>query len=265
VSLVLTIRKEQVEALDRASRVAFEDETVGHLMRLAPRLGEIYGEPRFREVVRLGIERAEGFGFTNRGPVRLYAELMVILGSEFAVDPLLPWAAEALNAPDVPDQMHRADRLYRSAVDYLDAVVGADDHHLIDALRRLDGAQFTGYPIEADDYEDYALGRLRSIYPQKCDCAGERALRELVRRGFERAESHGARTSLGVCLFIVLPFVLGHGVFVDPFYPWVARALEDPALPDPGKRVERLLTRTKTYLGEALGYLGRGGPDAEEL
>src|SRR5262245_64449839 len=105
---MFTIRVEQQEAFDRALFRGFEDDMVSHLRRFAPRLFELRGEPTFRALIRLGADRAGRYGFTNRGPVRLFVELMVILGCDFDTDPMLPWAARDLSESPSYDQMSRA-------------------------------------------------------------------------------------------------------------------------------------------------------------
>ena len=43
-----------------------------------------------RREIRFGLERAGSYGFTIRGPVRFYIELMVRLGCDFDTDPPYP-------------------------------------------------------------------------------------------------------------------------------------------------------------------------------
>ena len=180
---MLTIRKEQIEAFDKASLKAFEDEMVGHLRGFASRLAETCGEPALRVLIRLGVARAKAQGLTLRGPVRLFIELMVMFGSEFDKDPLLPWASAALDNPAVKDQMARAETLHRASLAYIETAVGPKDSYVIAALRRLDEEDIKGYDISSRNFEERALRKLRAIYPQKCVVAGDPALLWLVRRG----------------------------------------------------------------------------------
>jgi hypothetical protein len=99
------------------------------------------------------------------------------------------------------------------------------------------------------------LDALRAIYPEKCEAAGEGPLRELIRRGRERAGGLGSSSSLSVATFVVLPFFLGDGCERDPLYPWVSETLDDPRIREPERKHERLLTRARTYASEALAYL----------
>jgi len=101
---IVIIRKAQLEPAAKAAAAAFEQEMVNHLFSFSPKHCEVIKEPGVREVIRLGLQRAEAFGFTFRGPVRLFIELMFMFGSEFATDPQHPWAAAALQDKTVPDR-----------------------------------------------------------------------------------------------------------------------------------------------------------------
>jgi hypothetical protein len=251
----MKIRNEQLRAFEEATLRAFEDEMVEHLRQFASRLSRVVGEAALRQAVRLGIERAGLYGWTNRGPVRFYIELMTLLGCDLDTDPLVPWAREGLEDRSVPDQMARADRLHGRLMDYFDRVVGPDGAYLQVALRKIHEARPDDYPGLVGGDEGEALAILRSFYPQRCDAAGDAALLALVRGGRDRARRLGAESVAEVGLFVALPFALGHGYAHDPFYPWITETLNDPRIADPRKRIARLYTRTRTYLGEVVVYL----------
>jgi hypothetical protein len=254
---MITIRDEMMRIFEEAALRAFEDEMVRHLERSDPGLCEVPGEAAVRRVIRLGVERAKGYGLTDRGPVRLYIELMVLLGSHFDTDPLLPWARAILDDPSIRNQGSRANRLYERATAYFHEVAGPDDEYLIDAMLRIHRAAAEVLPPLGPDLEEAALTRLSSIYPEKCESVGEPALRALIRRGPELARHHSAGTDLGVALFIALPFALGHGFATDPLYPWISEVLNDPLVTEISRRAERLKAR-------AMGYLGRLLDDLEQ-
>ena len=49
-----------------------------------------------------------------------------------------------------------------------------------------------------------------------------------------------------------MAFAVGHGFASDPLLPWVERTLQNEALGDANKRVERLYAKSMTYLDEVL-------------
>ena len=97
---------------------------VAHLAEFSPPLFKAVGEEQMRKAIRFGIGRADSYGFTFRGPVRLYLELMLLFGSHFDTDPQYPWAAAILTDQDSDPQMQCAERLYEVTMDYREEVAG---------------------------------------------------------------------------------------------------------------------------------------------
>ena len=81
----MRIRSEQITALENAMARRFQDEMVAHLAEFSPPLFRVIKEDQMREAVRFGIQKAGQYGFTLRGPIRLYLELMLLFGSPSAV------------------------------------------------------------------------------------------------------------------------------------------------------------------------------------
>ena len=250
---MLKIRKEQMEVFEQAAIRNFEDEIVEHLKKFSPRHCEVIGEDNVRKVIRLGIERGKKYNLTNRGPVRFYIELMFMFGSDFDTDPQLPWAGKILNDPMAVDQKERADQLYEKTTDYLDNVAGPVNAYTSDALRKIRRAASEDVTFSGEAFENGMLSQMKRIYPQKCNYVGDAPLRMLIQHGIELATTSSVTTTRGVALFVVLMFALGHGFSDDPLFPWVSRTLRDPKTDDPGKRVQRLETKSITYLDRVLG------------
>lgn len=249
---MLVIRGEQTEAFRQAARRNFEDLMADHLRAFAPVQSKILGDAQVRKVIRLGIERAGAHSLSGRGPVRLYLELMFMLGSDFDTDPQLPWAREVLSDEAVPEQTERAGRLYDEALRFVAAVSGPNHEYERDALRRVCHKRLEDFPA-ADQHS--MLSHLRGVYPQRCASAGEVGLRLLVQRGVGAARECGLSAHGGETLFVGLMFAFGHGCLNDPQFPWVAATLEDRRGDDPARKVERLYAKLMTYLGRALSDL----------
>jgi len=249
---MITIRHEQQQAFQQASLQRFEDEMVEHLKQFAPKHCEVIGEPAVRNVIRLGMERAKQYGFTNRGPVRLYLEVMFMFGSFFDGDPQLPWVVEILNDRAKPDQMGRADRLHVRTMEYLNDVVGPNKEYYMEALRRISRGRAEHFPVSGGDLENAAVRALTTLYPQKCEYVGQARLRALIQGCVKDATEHGVSTLKGVSLFIVLAFTLGYGYASDPQFPWIGATLDDALVGDPTARVERLYKKATAYLAGAL-------------
>jgi hypothetical protein len=252
---MLTIHREQIDAFDSIQRRQFEDELVEYLRQFAPKLSEIAGETGVRDAIRLGIDKADEYGLTNRGPTRLYLELMFTLGSGFDTDPQLPWAHRVLTDPSIATQMSRADFLYEATNRYMDRVLGPGNEHALNALRQL---QVSWYGLEASappDIESRMFATMELIYPEKFQYLATDNLHMLVRRGLTLAREHGITSNSGRSLFVGLMFGFGHGIFSDPLYPWVAATLRHRARSDPNERANRLLQKTKLYVDRMLQHL----------
>jgi len=252
---MLKIRKEQIDVFEQAALCNFEDLMVEHLKQFAPKHAEVLGEPRVRQVITLGMERARKYGFTNQGPVRFYLELMFMFGSDFDTDPQLPWAHETLKDAVSSNQMALADELYDKAMDYFNRVVGPNYEYEIAALHKVSRERYENLPRSDRNFGDEVAERLRKLYPQKCDYLGELKLRLLIPRASELAEKYSVTDSIGESVFIGLMFALGHGCTADPQFPWIEATLRDAAIGDPNKCIERLYGKFMTYLNTGLANL----------
>jgi hypothetical protein len=244
---MLTIRQEQVDAFRQHHLQKFEDEMVEHLKKFSPSHWRAIGEHSGRRVIRLGIEQAKKYGFTHRGPVRFYVEMMFMFGSYFDSDPQCPWATEILHDPQSTDQMVRADRLYDVMIKYWTEVAGPKNLFMLTALRKLSQARAENYVTAGASLEDCFLAALTSIYPQKRAYLGERPLRELLKKTFELADKHGLTSNEERGLMTALTFFLGHECTCDPLYGWIGRLLSR-RFANPAERGTDLRAKAVLYL-----------------
>lgn len=253
---MLVIRNDQMQAMDEFAVRKFETELVGHIKTFAPKHSEIIEDKGVRKVVRLGMERAkERYGFTYRGSLRFYVEMMFMFGSDFDTDFQMPWTAEALNTGDADDQMARADLLYDKMLEYLEKVSGPKDEYALEAMRRLNRERAEDYQVSRDNFKSQVVSGLHRIYPQKAEYLGEPLINELIKRANVLAGNYSITSKEGVALFIALMFGLGHGFATDPLFPWISTTLQDESIADPNDKAERLRMKMKVYLDRALKYL----------
>ena len=151
--------------------------------------------------------------------------------------------------------MVRADRLYRTLMDYVEKVAGPHDEYVKTALRRASLQRFEDLRVPAENFENEMVARLKTNYPQKCEYVGESALRELIPLGRGLARKYAISRDEGVVLLISLLFAQGHGFATDPQLPWIQATLNNPAITDPNKRIERLYSKAMTYLRHVLASL----------
>ncbi len=116
---MLTIRKEQEEALSQALSAVFEDQMTVHIKKHFPTHYEALGEGNCRELIRYGIELAATHGFISERDVCKFIDLMICFGVQFDTDAKQTWAAGIL-----------ADTSWKNATAKLEALFNAGVEHL---------------------------------------------------------------------------------------------------------------------------------------
>jgi hypothetical protein len=255
---MLVIKEKQIEVFRTQARRAFEQEMLEHLLGFSPNLSDMAGLEALRKTIGLGIDLAESHGFTFRGPVRLYLELMMLFGSYFDTDPQYPWAAEILADRGAGGQMRRAEILYEKASDCWRQLAGPDNAHLKDALRRL--SQFAHEPLmlSQENYIPALIQETSRLYPQKAACVGAQGLEAVIRKAIAGAQMQRFTQIRGVTLVAGLMLSLGYGCGADPCHSWISQTLADPSIPDPVTRCQRLEQQALAWLERVLRNLERG-------
>lgn len=251
---MMIIRKAQIDELGQVTMQVFEDEMVAHLAEFSPALFDVIKEEQMRVVVKSGIKRAEEYGFTFRGPIRLYLEMMLLYGSHFDSDPQYPWAKEILQK-DLP-QMERAEQLHEKILDYQKEVSGEKAANTRKALREL--SVMTKNPPDSTPKTFGADIRreMNRAFPQKVKYIGDEAVTAIIREGSEEGERYNFQNVRGRGLLVVLKFAFGHGCTDDELYPWISRTLKDERITDPEARAKRLEKKAVTWLEHVINNLG---------
>lgn len=252
---MLQIRQTQVRVLEDGSWRKFEDEMVQHSLQFSPTLSNQLGEPQLRIALRQCIARAREYGFTNRGPVRLFIESRFLFGSSFDTDPQYPWAAQILAADD--DQMSRAYDLVRKIIQYQTRVAGPDGINTRKALLALNAFARQQLEISNDDFVERMLEQLRQSFPQKAAYIGEDGLVELITGAQDDLQKYHFPIR-GLVTVVILMFAFGHGCTRDPLYPWISATLTDERIVDAAARAARLEKKALTWLDAVIARFGEG-------
>ncbi len=255
---MLVIRAEQMEVFRQAALASFENEMVAHSQEFAPKLSQVIGEEQLRLAVRGAIARAGNYGFTNRGPIRLFIELIFLFGSAFDNDPQYPWAASILR--DSAPQMDRAEELYERVLDYQEKVSGPEAVNTREALKNLAFMAQQPLSFTAHNFVPGMLREMAHVFPQKTAYVGHEALEALIRKSGAAAQRVRFPTSRSYALIAMLMFAFGHGCVDDPLYPWIAHTLKDEKIADPAARAERLEKKALTWLEHVLAATPEGAP-----
>ena len=225
---------------------------VAHLANYAPKHCAVIGQHAVRTAIRLGIDRAQRYGLTNRGPVRFYLESMFMFGSDFDTDPQFSWATAILNDGLLSDQMAKANRLYEAAMTFVDEIAGPGYGHAIEALRRARRIGLDELPSPGARFVDEMMAKLERIHPQKVQHLGKDATRGLITYGEALCADLPLTPERGAGLCVAAMFAVGHGFGHDPLLPWISRTIVNPAIVSPDLRVKRLYSRIMTYLDRVL-------------
>lgn len=248
------IRTEQIQVFEGHARQQFQEGMVAHLKEFAPEHAQGVGDSGLRLLIARGHEKAAAYHLTLQGPVRFFLELMVLYGSDFDTDPLLPWAGGYLRTDQHIDELHRADHLHELAQAYHTEAVGPDYEFEIAALKRLLAVSPELWLSEA--HRDNAA-IIREIYPEKSDRAGPDGVAAVITQAGQGASAHQLTAGAGRRLLAGLMFAFGHGCLTDPQYRWLAENLVETARIPVDQRVNRLATRAAAYCAHALSILER--------
>lgn len=255
---MLKIRSDQIKVFEDVALQNFENEMMAHSKEFSPRLCEVIGDDQLRVALRQAMKRADSYGFTFRGPIRLYIDLMFLCGSDFDTDPQYPALGGVLNASG--DQMLRAEQIYEGVLDYQRKVSGPENVNVHRALEAL--SVFARMPVafHAHDFVNEMIQEMNRAFPQKAAYVGEEGLITLIHEGHMEAQKYGFPTVRWEAMMVVLMFAFGHGCTDDPLYPWISRTLKDERTRDSATRAKRLEKKALTWLDHVLARTRKGAP-----
>ncbi|MGH9632161.1 MAG: hypothetical protein ACRD7E_27975 [Bryobacteraceae bacterium] len=222
---MLKIRKEQVKELEQAAAGNFEQRLAEYARATFPKHCRVFDDEGLRKLVRYAMDQAQAYGMLSEKAAETYLRTIFLLGHHFDNDRQYSWTAEILG--DDAGEEERADRLERRGMEYLEKAGGAGYAHYYEALRRMrrEPLRFERPPRQSLD--DYALSRLKALYPQKVESLSPDGVKAAAEHGNESAKAHGISSDPGRFLMIALVFMLGAGFDTDPQFPWAAGALTE--------------------------------------
>lgn len=257
---MIIINEKQMAGFKAAALTNFESEMVTHCSEFSPRLYTVLGEAQVRSVVHQALERAALYGFTHKGPVRLFIDMTLLFGSDFDTDPQYPWAQMVLIETGSIPQMKRAEHLHKKAADYIEKVNGADDIYTFQALERIAAMTRNTAEFSSDAFVPQMREQVAQLYPEKAAYLGDTALERLCHNGMERAKDYGMTTGHSFAVMSTLMLAFGHGCADDPLYPWIMRTLNDKRIADPMSRAKRLEKKATTWLMRVIAWYKEDAP-----
>jgi len=117
---LLKVSEIPIEDFSQSPKANAGDIAATQLQKIWRRKCQQIGETTLHKLIRDAIESAKGYNITTERGVVLYTTLMFLLGSGFDKDPQFPWAENVLNDKSIPDEVTRADQLYKEAVAFME-------------------------------------------------------------------------------------------------------------------------------------------------
>ncbi len=245
---MMRIRAKQVQVFREEARRKFVESMTEHAFAFQPQLCGTLGREAVRPIIARWVEQADAIGFDERGQAKLFVELALLFGSGFLDDPQLPWVHNTLADPSLIYPREKAQALHERANDYMAAVHGPDNVHLLASLRSLALTEGHRALFENGHLEHALLDFFDDHHPQKLRYAGEAAMRALIARGRDEAARFDLTSPHDIGLLVVLMWAFGHRCTDDPLYPWIGRTLTDGRTMEAGARAERLEVRARIWL-----------------
>ncbi len=168
---MMELSDHQVEWLKGFSLTRDIDEVIAHCQEMFPSLVALQGKAHLRSYGERGVALAKEAGFTEKGSVCLFIEMMIILGVGFEHDPLHSWLTpDALD--DSSSQLEKSMARYEALKNYLDTVYGEKGVFFEESLQRLRHITINTLPVNPDSYPENVHALLRCLYPQRYDFIG---------------------------------------------------------------------------------------------
>ncbi len=287
--MTVTISQRQLDRLNEARLPGMEVPLLEHVRLAFPVDLALLGEAQALVAIRLALRRAGRHRLATLGEVCRYLDTMLVHGSFFDEDPLLPWAATALAQPrDAADRMQS---LVADSLTWIGIAAGEDGRPAVRALVRARNLTSIGLaslrpvpdPADAGPLPDPALppfepappdatpaeverAALRTLlcdlHPERVRAAGLAALDAALDAALAGAAALRLTTPLGRHVHAALCFLVGAGYARDPLHPWAAAVLAGAG--DAEARAQALMAEAQAAIGRALEQM-RQPPPARSL
>lgn len=217
----IKIKDSQLKKLEPYALENYIGELLVHCDECYPHLRKTMGEEKLRLALRDGVEKAEQNGFTQRGPVQFYIDMLVSFGAGFETDPQYPWIHLSLEESKELSQIERTSKLYHLTKDYFEHILGGQSQYFFNAAEKAHKLKLEELEIYKTGFTSYMHKLLKEYYPQKYESSGEEAMTALITQGEKKAEmDYGFTQARPAAIIVALMFLMGHEFDHDPFFEW---------------------------------------------
>lgn len=225
----MKIRNEQIEAMAKEVRKAFEHRVLDHVLKYFPAQARLFGRERLYPLAVRAIDQANAYEMVSEESAYVYADAIMMLGADFDVDPQLPFAGAVLLERGLSER-ERAAGLYNAVKEYWEKVAGQDGGAWIDALRNFRRFPVEWIPQPPDGEEmEFVSGLLGRLHPSKHAFLGDNGVRDFLRFSAVEAQGLGIETRPGSGVLAAFMFVGGSGFPGDPRFDWIGPLMDETA------------------------------------
>lgn len=211
----MKINADQLALLDSYSSNSYASELVKHCKSIFPLIYDSLHEKTLRTNIAKLIETAGRSKVTQRGPLQLYFDMAVTLGSEFETDPMYSDFSFESDQSPMKNQLEISLSLHEKFSTYIENVIGEDSKHAKNFLTSLEVEMFSN--IHKINFIESMHKLLCDVFPQKYEFLGRDKINALIELGTKKFKYDNASAKIQA-IYIMLMFVIGHGFEKDLFH-----------------------------------------------
>lgn len=186
----MNFNEEQIIRLEKLSLRNYVCELVEHCMSLFPLLVSLQGQDSFRAYIEQLIIIAKKDGYTQRGPVRLYIDMMIIFGVRFGNDPL--YQSFTIKKQEMNlSQIEKSMILYSYLSEYMEFVYGKNNLLFKESIKKFQNLDIKNVLANVEANYGGVHNLLKNIYPQKYFFVGSSSINNLIKSSDELAKCYG--------------------------------------------------------------------------
>lgn len=211
----MKISTEQLDLLDFYSKNAFVNELSEHCKEAFPFIFNELGSKNFKVGLANLINKAKASNIMQRGPLQLYIDMAIVLGSGFNTDPMYSCFGFVNEQHSSGTELERSMLIYDKFNEYLTDVLGEGNIHILDFKNKLASERFDGF--SNIDLNNQIFDLLKKLYPQKCMYLGCDKSNDLICLGLEKSDTYCLSLNVRAA-FVLVMFIVGHEFESDYFH-----------------------------------------------
>ena len=179
------------------------------------------GKESVTNFARKIIEQNREFGLSKQRSLKRYLTLVSYLGIGYQHDPQFQHIAKAVQEAQSPEDALQA--LSIGVDEFRAKTRGRDDEYYHAALQRVLNISYDAW--NKPDNETEVAAMLATLYPERYEYAGEKAILDLVKIAKQEVQIWDLPMRPGISILAGLMFFLGVDCLTDPLQPWIAKTL----------------------------------------